>query len=84
MSMARGETDTTNAFFSRALSTSRYKVLDLIMKDDLLTFKRNFSLMHKSEGEGEREDKGLLSFLINPQIGLLLHLLTADQSEIKL
>lgn len=42
--------------------------------------------MHKGEGkgEGEREDKGLLPFLINPQIGLLLLLLTADQSEIKL
>jgi len=72
----------TNAFFSRALHTSRYKVLDLIMKDDLLAFKRNFSLMHKREGE--REDKGLLSFLTNQQIGLLLPLLTADQSEIKL
>lgn len=54
------------------------------MKDVLPAFKRNISLRYKSEGEGERDDKGLLSFLINPQNGLLLHWLTADQSEIKL
>ncbi len=44
-----------HAFFSRARSTSRYKVLDLIMKDVLLAFKRNFSLRDKSEGEREKE-----------------------------
>jgi len=84
LSKARGEADTWSLSHQPMLSSHELftQVLDLIMKDDLLAFKHNFSLMHKREGE--REDKGLLSFLTNQQIGLLLPLLTADQSEIKL